>query len=72
LGTEFNPGEKLHPWASHFAPRADIRVARFFSGKIYYFNTKCNKREIDKLAIENTNIFRCKAFQNLPKVVFLV
>jgi hypothetical protein len=48
--------------------------------KICQMITKCTEwtlknrfgHEIDKLAINNTNIFYCKTFQNLPKLGFLV
>jgi hypothetical protein len=59
-----------------------VRVARFFSvqhtktGKIYQMTTEFSKcpsnkpfcRKIDKMGLKNTNIFHCKAFQNLPKI----
>jgi hypothetical protein len=62
------------------------RLARFFSiqhtktgknipngNKMYQTAKKIPfGRKMDKMAVRNINIFHCKAFQNLPKLGFLV
>jgi hypothetical protein len=57
LGTTYQNGEK-YTKGSQNLPKWPLNIPF--------------RRNIDQNGPKNTNIFRCKTFQNLPKLVFLV